>query len=839
MALFVINRFLDEADVKDASEDRSKALLDKLCQRAKARQLEKQNASVIGQKEDPVSKSTSLSKSKVRKEAQSLGSTPIATKKTKQVAEEDEEPHALKQSELSGHSQTKKKEGKRKSSKRGPALAENDEPGKDEAVARKTKSQPEEEDLLGREKKETKKRRMKELQVMEDEEGRADEVKKKRRKRKSEHGEEGKAGREDEVTITKEGADSIAEEEGEPGKENSVEEELLGREKKGRKKRRQKESQVMEGDEEGRTDEVKKKIRKRKSQHVEEGEAGREDEETITKEDVDSIAEEEGEPGKENSEEIDLDTDNSSGSLDESEEEVVAETDPETSSLVLGGFKKKAFQKVQRVLPHWLSHPSLIQKDIKQHLVPIHDVPGIHPKLLKKLQANQIQSFFPVQAEVIPAIMESTCHGLLVGRGGYRPSDICVSAPTGSGKTLAFVVPVIQALLERVACHVRALVVLPTKELAQQVCKVFSIYADGTSLKIVLVTGQKSFAKEQETLVEKTVMGYRSLADIVVATPGRLVDHIEQTPGFSLKQLRFLIIDEADRMIDSMSQDWLHRVTKAVYRHEEGDDPSSLFTRKEPGPITAASTCFPQMPLQKLLFSATLTQNPEKLQQLGLYLPRLFSSRYDKNADSTETGDDSEMNYTLPEGLSQFYLPCNLNLKPLILLHLLVTMKFTRVLCFTNSRQASHRLFLLLRAFGGVSVAEFSSLLSPGERRKTLKEFEQEKIQILISTDATSRGIDIKGVRCVINYDAPQFIRVYIHRVGRTARAGKSGLAFTMLLNVQEASFLKMMRNAGISELQRQTVKREHLKPSLVGRYEEALSELQRIVLDERAKKRV
>uniref|UniRef100_A0A8C8RWA7 ATP-dependent RNA helicase n=1 Tax=Pelusios castaneus TaxID=367368 RepID=A0A8C8RWA7_9SAUR len=511
---------------------------------------------------------------------------------------------------------------------------------------------------------------------------------------------------------------------------------------------------------------------------------------------------------------------------------------PSPSSLiVLGGYDKRAVQKVQPILPQWLAQPKLVHKRIKENLIPIQDVPGIHPKLLKKLQMNGIASFFPVQGEVIPAILESASSGFLVGRGGYQPSDICVSAPTGSGKTLSFIIPVIQALLERVVCKVRALIVLPTKELAQQVSKVFNIYADGTGLKVVLVTGQKSFAKEQETLVQRTVMGYRSLADIIVATPGRLVDHIDQTPGFSLRQLRFLIIDEADRMIDDMHQNWLQQVVKAVFHAEEDSGPSSLFQRTEPGPLTAASTCCPQIPLQKLLFSATLTRNPEKLQQLGLYQPRLFTSVYSEKQVGTDTEQDVEKKYTLPEGLSQYYVPCNLNSKPLFLLYFMLRMKFTRVLCFTNSKQTSHRLFLLIQAFGGVNVAEFSSWLTPSERQRTLKEFEQGKIQLLISTDATGRGIDIKGVKCVINYDAPQFIRTYIHRVGRTARAGKAGLAFTMLLKVQEQRFLQMLRDAGIPNLERQLVKTEYLKP-LLQEYEEALSKLQKTVKDEQAQKR-
>ncbi|XP_050780425.1 ATP-dependent RNA helicase DDX51 [Gopherus flavomarginatus] len=515
-------------------------------------------------------------------------------------------------------------------------------------------------------------------------------------------------------------------------------------------------------------------------------------------------------------------------------------TPPPSSFLVLGGYDRRAVQKIQPILPQWLAQPKLVHKRIKENLVPIQDVEGIHPKLLKKLQMNGIESFFPVQREVIPAILESASSGFLVGRGGYQPSDICVSAPTGSGKTLSFVIPVVQALLKRVVCQVRALAVLPTKELAQQVSKVFNIYTDGTGLKVVLVTGQKSFGKEQETLVQRTVMGYCSLADIIVATPGRLVDHIDQTPGFSLRQLRFLIIDEADRMIDDMHQKWLHQVVKAVFRAEDDSGTNLLFQRTEPGPVTAASTCCPQIPLQKLLFSATLTRNPEKLQELGLYQPRLFTSVYSEKravTAGTETEQDAEKKYTLPEGLSQYYVPCNLNSKPLFLLYFMLRMKFTRVLCFTNSKQTSHRLFLLIQAFGGVNVAEFSSRLTPSERQRTLKEFERGKIQLLISTDATARGIDVKGVKCVINYDAPQFIRTYIHRVGRTARAGKVGLAFTMLLKVQEWKFLQMLRDAGSPDLEKQLVKSEYLKP-LLQQYEEALSKLQKTVKDERAQKR-
>ncbi|KAM9055611.1 ATP-dependent RNA helicase DDX51 isoform 2-T3 [Megaptera novaeangliae] len=512
---------------------------------------------------------------------------------------------------------------------------------------------------------------------------------------------------------------------------------------------------------------------------------------------------------------------------------------PPAHALVLGGFGRSKAPKVQPFLPAWLAEPSCVGKNVTEGLVSIEDIPEVHPDLQKRLRAQGISSYFPVQAAVIPALLESTANGFLVSRGGYRPSDLCVSAPTGSGKTLAFVIPVVQALLRRAVCQVRALVVLPTKELAQQVSSVFSVYADATPLRVALLTGQKSLAKEQESLVQDTADGFRCLADIVVATPGRLVDHVEQTPGFGLQHLRFLVIDEADRVIDSMHQSWLPRVLAAAFPSEGTRDPFALLQRTQPRAVTAASVCCPQMPLQKLLFSATLTQNPEKLQQLGLYRPRLFStgSVHGGPRDADVDGDgDSGGKYTFPAGLTHRYVPCSLRLKPLVVLHLILEMNLSRVLCFTNSRENSHRLFLLVQAFGGVRVAEFSSRYGPGSRKRILKRFQQGKIQLLISTDATARGIDVQGVQLVVNYDAPQYLRTYVHRVGRTARAGKSGQAFTLLLKVQERRFVRMLREGGVPGLERHDAPSELLQP-LAPRYQEALSQLESAVREERKQK--
>ncbi|XP_037126740.1 ATP-dependent RNA helicase DDX51 isoform X3 [Syngnathus acus] len=400
---------------------------------------------------------------------------------------------------------------------------------------------------------------------------------------------------------------------------------------------------------------------------------------------------------------------------------------------VLGGFENRPVQKVHRVLPDWLAQPNVIPRDLKSKLVPCSNIRGLSVSLLKKLHHHGIQHFFPVQAEVIPVILEGAHNALLIGQAGYQPRDICVSAPTGSGKTLAFVIPVLQVLMKRVVCQVRALAVLPTKELAQQVFKVFTSYAEGSTLKVVMLAGQKSFEAELALLSEHRGGVRRCLADIVVATPGRLVDHITKNSGLCLHHLRFLIIDEADKMIDSMRQSWLSRVVKAVYGMAEARAEKVSFSRqKAPLYVTAA------------------------------------------------------------------------------------------------------RLHLLIRLFGGIRVAEFSSRLSPRERQKKLKEFEQGKIHVLISTDAAARGIDISGVKCVVNYDAPQYIRTYIHRIGRTARAGKPGLAFTFLLGVQKKDFLQMVTEAGSRGIQKQIIAPESLK-SLEDRYEQTLQELASAIKEDNA----
>ena len=182
--------------------------------------------------------------------------------------------------------------------------------------------------------------------------------------------------------------------------------------------------------------------------------------------------------------------------------EIPEDSSNETGFTVIGGNKKdKEVKKVHRVLPDWLAKPTTVNSDLSGNLIPVEKIPYMAAHIIKKLQQHDINHLFPVQSAVIPAILSQMETNSCFGIGGYQPSDICVSAPTGSGKTLAYVLPIVQSLLRRVVCHLRALVILPTKDLASQVKQVFEMFTEGTSLRVGLASGSKSFSKDREQLV--------------------------------------------------------------------------------------------------------------------------------------------------------------------------------------------------------------------------------------------------------------------------------------------------------------------------------------------------
>ncbi|XP_015762958.1 PREDICTED: ATP-dependent RNA helicase DDX51-like [Acropora digitifera] len=385
-------------------------------------------------------------------------------------------------------------------------------------------------------------------------------------------------------------------------------------------------------------------------------------------------------------------------------EDMEEDKDEETGFTVIGGQTKKEVEKVQRVLPDWLAKPVAIDSDLRSSRLPVEQIPYLNQYIIKKLQQHSIIHLFPVQTSVIPVILSQIESGSCFGRGGFQPSDICVCAPTGSGKTLAYVLPIIQTLLNRVVRHLRALIVLPTKDLANQVKEVFEMFSEGTNLKVGLASGSKSISKEQKELV-----GIKSTG-------------------------------------------------KLIARH------------------------------------------------------------------------------TVPESLSQYMAICSDGEKPLMVLYLVTQLKFQRVLCFTSALEATHRLFLLVKLYGGVQVAEFSSNLSPQQREGILRDFKEGRLQLLICTDAMARGMDIHNVSYVISYDVPKFARNYIHRVGRTARAGNQGTAITLLHSYQVHDFNLLIQKTGHEKIPEFEVKADELK-SMVEKYQKTLSQLQDAVKFEGKKK--
>lgn len=432
---------------------------------------------------------------------------------------------------------------------------------------------------------------------------------------------------------------------------------------------------------------------------------------------------------------------------------------------------------VYRVLPDWLARPC----QIGGQRLPLREVPELAEPLRRRLLAEGVERLFPVQAAVLP---------LLLRPAPLPPPDLCVSAPTGSGKTLAFVLPLVQMLRRPAVRQVRVLVVLPTQPLAAQVASVFRQYA-GAHLQVRLL-GADTLGRERRRLVAAGPRGWVSLADVVVSTPGRLMDHISGTRGFSLAHLRYLVIDEADRVMEMAEAGWLAAVESAADRGAPARRPAAA-------PATAAALCAPHVPLQKLLFSATLSQNPERLQRLRLFQPRLLVC----GAETATAPGQFAGKFTTPALLRQWCVVVPEQLKPLLLHHLLRTRQWQRVLVFANSKEAAHRLTLLLTALaseaaaGEGGVAEFSGAVSAAGRRRALAALDAGQLQTLVCSDAMARGMDVQAVDAVVSYDIPALAKTYVHRTGRTARAGLPGEAVTVLLERQKAHFGRLLTEAG------------------------------------------
>ena len=404
------------------------------------------------------------------------------------------------------------------------------------------------------------------------------------------------------------------------------------------------------------------------------------------------------------------------------------------------------------------------------------EVLEISQTLKQNLQKMEIQHLFPIQLDLLSKLKSTKNYSR------FRANDLLVNASTGSGKTLAYAIPIVEALLDRIVPRTRCLVVVPTRDLALQVKETFDQLIVGTGLSLGLAIGSTSFQLEQNHLM--TING-ETKCDILVATPGRLIDHLES--GLSLSTLRFLVLDEADRLMTQYYHGWLDILYSKF--------PSSTLPRR------LGQNDDYTFPVLKLLFSATISTDPRELESLQLYQPILVS-----------LGDSqTNTNITLPATLEEGFMVLEQADKPLFILEQLLTKDSTHILVFVNSIEKAERLSDLINSCLENNFSlPMSSNQSNSDRKKAIQKFKSGSVRMLIATDLLCRGVDFgSNVSMVINYDLPNNLITFVHRVGRTARAGKPGLAWTLVEPPQAHWFKKTILDKSLA---RNIVKRRHFR---------------------------
>jgi ATP-dependent RNA helicase DDX47/RRP3 len=306
--------------------------------------------------------------------------------------------------------------------------------------------------------------------------------------------------------------------------------------------------------------------------------------------------------------------------------------------------------------------------------------------------------------------------------------DIIGLAETGSGKTAAFALPILQALLEKPQ-PLFGLVLAPTRELAHQIGQSFEALGSLISLRCAVIVGGLDMVPQAVALGKKP--------HIIVATPGRLVDHLEKTKGFSLRTLKYLVMDEADRLLDMDFGPAIDRLLKFIPRER-----------------------------RTFLFSATLSSKVESLQRASLRDPVRVSVSSNK--------------YQTVSTLLQHLIFIPQVRKDTYLIYLCNEFAGKSTIIFTRTVWETQRVAILLRTLGFGAIP-LHGQLSQSARLGALNKFRAGTRDILVATDVAARGLDIPKVDVVLNYDVPQDSKTYIHRVGRTARAGKSGIALNFV----------------------------------------------------------
>ena len=370
---------------------------------------------------------------------------------------------------------------------------------------------------------------------------------------------------------------------------------------------------------------------------------------------------------------------------------------------------------------------------------------GIIEPLLKVIEEEHFKEPTEIQAKSIPVVIEG--------------KDVLAGSATGSGKTLAFASGILQSIEKRKG--IQAIILTPTRELAEQVGNSFKKFAKYVPVKTVIVYGGVSIGPQIEKIKS---------ADIVVGTPGRVLDHLSRNT-LRLDKVKTLVLDEADRMLDMGFRDDVEKIMKQCPKFK-----------------------------QTLLFSATITRELSEL-----------SKKYMKNPVKV-----SAESYVDAKKLKQIYYDVQDNMKFSMLVHLLKHEQAGLAMVFCNTRKNVDFVADNLKS-SGVDALAIHGGFTQDKRSKIMKQFDsQKRLYVLVCTDVAARGLDIQGVSHVYNYDIPKDPKEYIHRIGRTARAGGEGKAINILVNRDYNNFRKVMRENDVDVEKEKTpfVERVKIKPA-------------------------
>ncbi|MBH03199.1 MAG: ATP-dependent RNA helicase RhlE [Xanthomonadales bacterium] len=370
---------------------------------------------------------------------------------------------------------------------------------------------------------------------------------------------------------------------------------------------------------------------------------------------------------------------------------------------------------------------------------------GLSPHLLATIENAGYTQPTPIQSQAIPPIIEG--------------ADVLGAAQTGTGKTAAFVLPILERLGTSHQKKPRVLVLAPTRELAAQVAESVATYAGDTKLKHTVVFGGVGYQPQ--------ISAFKRGVDIVVATPGRLIDHLDEG-RLDLSDLTTLVLDEADRMLDMGFIHDIKRVLKYL--------PKSR---------------------QTLLFSATFSKEIRKL--AGSLL-----------TDPVEI-DVAPRNATA-ERVSHRAVLVEKSAKRAVLSHLIRSGDWSQVLVFTRTKHGANRLVKQLET-DGITAAALHGNKSQNARTKALSGFKDGTVTALVATDIAARGIDIDGLPHVVNYELPNVAEDYVHRIGRTGRAGAAGEAISLVAK-DERSYLKAIEKLIDQSVERMEV--EGMDPEII-----------------------